>query len=150
MPDSILLQLVDVFPTIMPHIPIILPRPTKQDMANIHRHHITKYYVLVIPNLQVDLTLLANKQLITILQPQTLYGIGCFVFGNFNFSITSMETKLSMLPPSMITFQHLPCTLHTVLNNAFHCGVSSTSLTCFNNTYLITRASLVSGISSMV
>src|SRR5271156_4623171 len=56
------------------------------------------------------------------------YGCGCFCLLSFNFVTISSDTKLSVLPLSIITSQNLPSYLHLVRNRLLLCSGSFSPL----------------------
>src|SRR5271156_2454372 len=72
------------------------------------------------------------------------YGCGCFHLLSFNFVTISSDTKLSVLPLSIITSQHLPSHLHLVRNRFLLCSGSFSPL---NKTLLLISVSPLSASS---
>ena len=67
---------------------------------------------------------------------ETLYGFGCVIVSSSNFSTISVDTKLSVLPLSIITFHTLSLVLQVVLKRLFLCTCLSTSTSGFKRTFL--------------
>jgi hypothetical protein len=70
---------------------------------------------------------------------ETLYGSGCAVVSSSNLSTISVDTKLSVLPLSIITLHTLSLVLQVVLNRLFLCTGFLTSASGFKRTFLIIR-----------
>jgi hypothetical protein len=70
---------------------------------------------------------------------ETLYGSRCAFVSSSNFSTISMDTKLSVLPLSIITLHTLSLVLQAVLNRLFLCTVFLTFAYGFKRTFLIIR-----------
>jgi hypothetical protein len=70
---------------------------------------------------------------------ETLYGLGCAVVSSSNFSTISVDTKLSVLPLSIITLHTLSLVLQVVLKRLFLCTSFSTYASGFKRTFLNIR-----------
>jgi hypothetical protein len=70
---------------------------------------------------------------------ETLYGFGCAVVSNSNFSTISVDIKFSVLPLSIITLQTLSLVLQAVLKRLFLCTGFSTSASGFKRNFLNIR-----------
>jgi hypothetical protein len=70
---------------------------------------------------------------------ETLYGFGCVVVSSSNFSTISVDTKLSVLPLSIITLHTLYLVLQVVLKRLFLCTGFSTYAFGFKRTFLNIR-----------
>jgi hypothetical protein len=70
---------------------------------------------------------------------ETLYGFGCEVVFRPNFSTISMDTRLLVLPLSMITLHTLSLVLQAVLKRLFLCTGFSISASGFKRTFLNIR-----------
>jgi hypothetical protein len=67
---------------------------------------------------------------------ETLHGFVCAVVSNSNFSTISMDTKLSVIPLSIITLHSLYLLLQAFLDKFFFCTAFSTSIFVFKKTFL--------------
>jgi hypothetical protein len=79
---------------------------------------------------------------------ETLYGLGCAIVFNSNFSTISVDTRLSVLPLSMITLHTLSLVLQAVLKRLFLCTGFSIYASGFKRTFLNIRDALSSAPSA--
>jgi hypothetical protein len=79
---------------------------------------------------------------------ETLYGLGCAVVFSSNFSTIYVDTRLSVLPLSMITLHTSSLVLQAVLKRLFLCTGSSISASGFKRTFLNIRDAPSSALSS--
>ena len=74
------------------------------------------------------------------------YFIRCWMFYYIHIQVLHhyFDTKLSVLPLSITTFQRFPLTLHVVLNKAFLWPGSTTNISGFSKTFFNNRDSPIS------
>jgi hypothetical protein len=70
---------------------------------------------------------------------ETFYGFRCAIISSSNLSTISMDTKLSVLPLSIITLHTLSLVLQVVLKRLFLYTGFSTSTSVFKRTFLNIR-----------
>jgi hypothetical protein len=70
---------------------------------------------------------------------ETLYGFGCAVVSSSSFSTISVDTRLSMLPLSIINLHTLYLVLKAILNRLFLYTVFSIFASGFKRTFLNIR-----------
>jgi hypothetical protein len=70
---------------------------------------------------------------------ETLYGLGCAVVFNSNFSTVSLDTRLSVLPLLMISLHTFSLVFQDVLTRLFLCTGFSISASSFKRTFLNIR-----------